>query len=185
MRRGRVAQLGERLVRNEEAEGSNPFSSTNYLTTHQQYTGAHLRSIETPTADPAFLYQDILVAIAPERRINNGEPSLHAICLAALKVTEGETVVHVGAGVGYYTAIPEKLAGKSGSVLAYEIEQDLAQLAAINLSAWKNVSVVHLSGSQESLPPCDVIYVNAGATHPLDAWLDAGTNTELTPTLIV
>src|ERR1700685_1164041 len=38
MRRGRVAQLGERLVRNEEAEGSNPFSSTNYLTTHQQYT---------------------------------------------------------------------------------------------------------------------------------------------------
>src|SRR5579885_562091 len=27
--RGRVAQLGERLVRNEEAEGSNPFSSTN------------------------------------------------------------------------------------------------------------------------------------------------------------
>jgi hypothetical protein len=26
--RGRVAQLGERLVRNEEAEGSNPFSST-------------------------------------------------------------------------------------------------------------------------------------------------------------
>jgi hypothetical protein len=28
MRRGRVAQLGERLVRNEEAEGSNPFSST-------------------------------------------------------------------------------------------------------------------------------------------------------------
>src|SRR5229473_7484643 len=28
---GRVAQLGERLVRNEEAEGSNPFSSTNSL----------------------------------------------------------------------------------------------------------------------------------------------------------
>jgi hypothetical protein len=30
MRRGRVAQLGERLVRNEEAEGSNPFSSTRF-----------------------------------------------------------------------------------------------------------------------------------------------------------
>ena len=40
MRRGRVAQLGERLVRNEEAEGSNPFSSTNYLTARQQYTGS-------------------------------------------------------------------------------------------------------------------------------------------------
>jgi hypothetical protein len=31
MRRGRVAQLGERLVRNEEAGGSNPLSSTIFL----------------------------------------------------------------------------------------------------------------------------------------------------------
>jgi hypothetical protein len=29
--RGRVAQLGERLVRNEEAGGSNPLSSTKYI----------------------------------------------------------------------------------------------------------------------------------------------------------
>jgi hypothetical protein len=28
--RGRVAQLGERLVRNEEAGGSNPLSSTKF-----------------------------------------------------------------------------------------------------------------------------------------------------------
>ena len=28
--RGRVAQLGERLVRNEEVGGSNPLSSTNF-----------------------------------------------------------------------------------------------------------------------------------------------------------
>jgi protein-L-isoaspartate(D-aspartate) O-methyltransferase len=54
--------------------------------------------IETPTADPAFLYQDILIALAPERYINNGEPSLHAISLAALNVRQGETIVHIGAG---------------------------------------------------------------------------------------
>jgi protein-L-isoaspartate(D-aspartate) O-methyltransferase len=59
--------------------------------------------IETPTADRAFLYQDILVALAPERRINNGEPSLHAISLAALNVSKGEKIVHIGAGTGYYT----------------------------------------------------------------------------------
>ena len=33
--------------------------------------------VETPTDDAAFLYQDVVVALAPERRINNGEPSLH------------------------------------------------------------------------------------------------------------
>lgn len=129
--------------------------------------------IETPTADPAFLYQDILVALAPERRINNGEPSLHAISLAALNVREGEIVVHIGAGTGYYTAILAELTGKSGTVLAYEIERDLAQRATANLLSWTNVSVIHQSGSEGTLPVSDVIYVSAGATHPLDHWLDA------------
>jgi hypothetical protein len=32
--RGRVAQLGERLVRNEEAGGSNPLSSTRFHRTY-------------------------------------------------------------------------------------------------------------------------------------------------------
>jgi protein-L-isoaspartate(D-aspartate) O-methyltransferase len=129
--------------------------------------------VETPSNDPAFLYQDILIAIAPERHINNGEPSLHAVCLTALNIAEGETIIHIGAGTGYYTAILAELVGKSGSVLAYEIEQDLAQRAAKNLSAWSNVSVCPRSGSQGTLPSCDAIYVNAGATGPLDIWLDA------------
>ena len=62
------------------------------------------RYIETPSPDPAFLYQDVVVGLAPDRRINNGQPVLHAICLAALGVKEGDTVVHVGAGTGYYRA---------------------------------------------------------------------------------
>lgn len=129
--------------------------------------------IETPSADPAFLYQDVTVAIAPERRINNGQPVLHAICLAALKVKEGETVLHIGAGTGYYTALLARLAGLAGSVVAYEIERDLAQRAALNLRDLLNVTVQHRSGAEASLPQCDAIYVNAGATSPLDVWLDA------------
>ena len=57
---------------------------------------------QTPTADPTLLYQDIVVAIQEERGINNGQPSLHTRCLAALDVREGESVVHIGAGSGYY-----------------------------------------------------------------------------------
>src|SRR6266404_4361595 len=59
------------------------------------------------------------------------------------------------------------------SVLAYEIEQDLAQRAAINLADFSNVTVHHRSGSEGPLPDCDAIYVNAGATAPFDVWLDA------------
>ncbi len=129
--------------------------------------------IETPTDDPAFLYQDVTVALAADRRINNGQPVLHAVCLAALKVKEGERVVHVGAGTGYYTALLARLAGPTGAVSAYEIEADLAERAATNLADLPNVKVEQRSGAEGPLPECDAIYVNAGATAPLDVWLDA------------
>jgi protein-L-isoaspartate(D-aspartate) O-methyltransferase len=128
--------------------------------------------VETPTDDPAFLYQDVVVSIAPDRHINNGQPTLHALSLAALGIKEAETILHVGAGTGYYTAILAKLTGPSGSVVGYEIEKDLAQNAAQNLADFPNVTIQHVSGSQAPLPECDAIYVNAGATSPLDVWLD-------------
>ncbi len=34
--------------------------------------------VPTPDADPVYLYTDDLVAILPERHLNNGQPSLHA-----------------------------------------------------------------------------------------------------------
>ena len=52
--------------------------------------------ISTPSDDPAFLYQDIVVALGEEQQINNGQPALHALCLAALNVKKGEKVVHIG-----------------------------------------------------------------------------------------
>ena len=129
--------------------------------------------VETPTDDPAFLYQDVVVALAPERRINNGQPVLHAINLAALNVKQGEKVLHVGAGTGYYTAVLARLTGATGTVVAYEIEHDLAQNAIQNLREFSNVTVQERSGSDAPLPVCDAIYVNAAATAPLNVWLDA------------
>jgi protein-L-isoaspartate(D-aspartate) O-methyltransferase len=129
--------------------------------------------VETPSDDPAFLYQDVVVSISAERGINNGQPVLHAISLAALNIQEGETVLHIGAGTGYYTAILAKLTGPNGSVVAYEIEPDLAQRAKENLASLANISVRCESGTSGKLPECDAIYVSAGATTPLDVWLDA------------
>lgn len=129
--------------------------------------------IETPADDPAFLYQDVTVALKAESQINNGQPVLHAVCLAALNPKEGEAAVHIGAGTGYYTAVLAKLVGTSGSVDAFEIEPDLAQRATANLADFSNVKVHPRSASEGSLPECDVIYVSAGATGPLDSWLDA------------
>jgi len=132
--------------------------------------GAGPAYFQTPDADPAYIYQDILVALAPERRINNGEPSLHARCLEALAVRESETVLHVGAGTGYYSAILARLGGR---VLAYEVEPALAARAAENLLDVPNVTLLARSGIGDHLPPADVIYVNAGITQPEPSWLAA------------
>jgi protein-L-isoaspartate(D-aspartate) O-methyltransferase len=122
--------------------------------------------------DPARLYEDVLIAIDLKRGINNGQPSLHAQCIDALDLCEGETVLQIGAGAGYYTAILAELVGPEGRVIAYEIEPEIAGRAAANLALYPQVEVRARSGI-EDLPLADSIYVNAAATHPLRAWLDA------------
>ena len=129
--------------------------------------------IPSVSEDPRLLYQDVLVGLATDRGINNGQPTLHARCLAACSPRTGESVLHVGAGTGYYSAILASLVGATGTVLAYEIEGDLADRARENLRHIPNVTVVHASASEASLPSAGLIYVNAGATHPLASWLDA------------
>ncbi len=126
--------------------------------------------VETPSDDPALLYQDITVAISVDPPINNGQPSLHALCLGALNVQATDVAIHIGAGTGYYTAILARLAG---SVRAFEIDPALAAKAARNLADQSNVTVEARSGTHCPLPACDCIYVSAGLTDPPDAWLDA------------
>src|SRR5271170_7278381 len=126
---------------------------------------------QTTGDDPARLYDDVLVAIDVRRGINNGQPSLHAQSIDALGVKVGETVVQIGAGAGYYTAILAHLVGPAGKVVAYEIESDIAERATANLARYPQVEVRARSGV-ENLPKADAIYVNAAATHPLGAWLD-------------
>jgi protein-L-isoaspartate(D-aspartate) O-methyltransferase len=128
--------------------------------------------IEAPEDDPAFLYQDVVVSLGADG-LNNGEPGLHAMCIATLRPQKGDRVVHVGAGTGYYTTILAKLVGEQGRVDAYEIEPGLVQRAAQNLAELPQVRLHPRSGSMGPLPACDVLYVNAGATEPLAAWLDA------------
>ena len=127
----------------------------------------------TPSDDPVFLYQDVLVGLTSEGTINNGQPSLHALCLSALKIKPGNVIVHVGAGTGYYTAMLSQLTGPDGSVIAYELDPELARAAENNLASYINTTIHARSGSKPPLPDCDVLYVNAGATAPLDVWLDA------------
>jgi len=123
--------------------------------------------------DAAVLYQDALIALDRERRINIGQPSLHALFLDAIGAAEGETVLQVGTGSGYYTALLAHLVGPAGRVHGFEIDAGLAARARRNLADRPWVSVAARSGIAEDLPRADIIYVNAGITQPSWSWLDA------------
>ncbi|HEY8332409.1 MAG TPA: methyltransferase domain-containing protein [Tardiphaga sp.] len=135
--------------------------------------GNAVRYAETPNDDPVFIYQDVLVALDVSRGLNIGSPSAHAVWLAAVDVKAGETVVQVGTGTGYYSAILAELVGDEGRVHAYEIDEDLAARAADNLKNWPQVDVRATSGIADDLPKVDVVYVCAGITQPSWAWIDA------------
>lgn len=128
--------------------------------------------VRTPDADPAWLYSDTLVGIAPERGLNNGQPSAHATWIAAAAPAAGEHVVHVGAGVGYYSAILAHMVGPDGRLTAIEFDAALAARAAANLAHLPRSRVLQGDGAALPFDPADVIYVNAGAARPADLWLD-------------
>ena len=136
----------------------------------------------TASTDPALLYQDLAVGLAPDRGIPTGLPSLHARCLDACAPKPGENVVHVGAGAGYFTAIIAELVGPTGTVRAFEVDAALAAMAERNLAPWPRVTVEARSGTVAE-GPVDLIYVCAGvqqnpgrlATCPAPRWPPRGT----------
>ncbi|MFA6154630.1 protein-L-isoaspartate O-methyltransferase [Mesorhizobium sp.] len=129
--------------------------------------------IMTPSADPAHIYQNVLVALDADKGINNGEPFLHAMWIGKLAPKSGETVTHIGAGTGYYSALLARLVLPGGTVTAFELDGKLAELARRNLGAYGNATVIRGDAVTTPLPPSDIVYVNAGVAAPPGQWLQA------------
>ena len=128
-------------------------------------------SHDAAISDPVYLYTDDVIAILPERNLNNGQPSLHAALIAAAAPQPGEHVVHVGAGVGYYRRFSRSWSASRGRVTAIEFDAELAARATANLAQTPHVRAIHGDDTRLMFEPTDIIYVNAGATRSADAWL--------------
>ena len=127
----------------------------------------------TEDDDPRHLYHNVLVAIDAARWLNNGQPSALALWIDALDLKDGERVVHIGCGLGYYSAILAEVVGADGHVTAIEIDPALAARARRNLAHLPHVEVREADGASCALEPADAIFVNAGAAHVNPVWLDA------------
>jgi protein-L-isoaspartate(D-aspartate) O-methyltransferase len=128
-------------------------------------------TVTLPENDPTLIYQDVLLALQPERGVNNGSPSLHIRLLHALDVKPGQRVLHLGAGSGYYTAILAELVGPQGSVIGVELDPELAAAAEKNLRPWKQARVLCADAFQHPRQETDRIYVNFATGRPAEPWL--------------
>jgi protein-L-isoaspartate(D-aspartate) O-methyltransferase len=131
------------------------------------------KTLETPDADPARVNHNIAVAIDASRQLFNGHPGTLAPWIDALEIAPGSRVLHVGAGTGYYTALMAHAAGPSGRVLAFEVDDALSARAGANLAPMPWVTIRGDAVADRFDERFDAILINAGVTHPLDAWLDA------------
>jgi protein-L-isoaspartate(D-aspartate) O-methyltransferase len=133
--------------------------------------GGKVEYWQTASDDPRFLYHNVPVALDAARTLNNGQPSALALWIDRLSPRAGERVLHVGCGVGYYTAILAHVVGAGGKVTAIELDADLARRAAHNLAHLRQVEVVAGDGTTCVRDDFDVGLVNAGATALIGAWL--------------
>ncbi len=123
------------------------------------------------TNDPRDVYHNVVIALKRSQNLNNGQPSALASWIAALDLASGVRVFHVGCGTGYYSAIMSEVTGSAGSIIAAEVDPDLAAQAAGNLREYANATVHNRDGATMDPGPCDAILINAGVTHPHPPWL--------------
>lgn len=127
----------------------------------------------TPDADPRRLCHNVLIALDESRGLNTGEPSLWAHHFDRLDVKEGDRILQIGTGSGYFTAVLAELAGPTGRVLGLEVDGPLAAAAARNLEGWPNATIRLVEGIVPVEESYDVIIAFAGATAPPLGWIDA------------
>jgi protein-L-isoaspartate(D-aspartate) O-methyltransferase len=128
---------------------------------------------ETRDADLCNLYHNVVVAIDVARDLNTALPSYMAAILEHANLTPGDRVCQVGAGLGYYSAIIAEIVGEAGTVLALEIDSELAIQARANLASYRNVECISADGSAHPLyqDSFDSIIVNAGVSSIQHSWL--------------
>ncbi len=130
---------------------------------------------KTSDADPHHLYHNVVVAIDPDRDLSSALPSYMALLLDLAHLQPGACVGHIGAGLGYYSAIMAELVGDSGSIIALELDPTLADLATRNLKDYSNVQCLCADGSSYTFLPrsLDALIISAGASIVQRCWLES------------
>lgn len=119
-----------------------------------------------PEAVKPLAYVDKDLEIAPGRYLTHASPVAKLLQLAA--IAQQDSVLEIGSGTGYVTALLSLLAGK---VVGVESDPSLAEAARANLAGATHVKI--LTGDMEKGAagdgPYDVIFLNGAVVEVPDA----------------
>lgn len=125
-------------------------------------------------ADWGVAYEDRPLSIGPEATIS--QPTTVAMMLEALQLKAGESVLDIGSGSGYATALIAKTVGPLGAVLGLEIQADLCGFSRNNLVQYnlEQVSILQAKEDVIGMPgkQFDKILVSAAAKQLPEGLLD-------------
>ncbi len=105
------------------------------------------------------------------RKQSISQPSTIMLMLQALELKQGDSVLEVGAGVGYQAALLSKIVGPTGNVIAVDVIPELVHIARLNTQGLSlpNVLITEADGSEgykESAPYDRIIITAACPTIP-------------------
>lgn len=137
------------------------------------------RHLFVPQADLPTAYGDqpVFIRWDAETPISSStQPTMMAIMIEQLCLEPGNRVLEIGAGSGYNAAIMAHIVGDTGNVVTVDIDQDIVDEAAANLSqtGFHNVTCVCGDGF-EGVPteqPYDRIIVTVGAYDVSPHWVN-------------
>ena len=130
----------------------------------------------TCDAHPKHLYHSVLISLDEALGINIGEPTLWAKIFAYLQINHGSHILQIGAGSGYYSAILANLVGAEGKVIAFEVNDWIANIGSKAASNIANLDIKIGDATGDLLDSnlkFDFIIAFAGVTHPVKSWLNA------------
>jgi protein-L-isoaspartate(D-aspartate) O-methyltransferase len=120
-----------------------------------------------PRAMHQFAYSDMQIPLAHEQRMMS--PLEEGRILQALQLKKDETVLEIGTGTGYFTALLSNLCNK---IISVDYFQDFTDLAAVNLKRHQcdNVELITGDGYNGWIDkaPYDVIVMTGAITTMTD-----------------
>lgn len=118
-----------------------------------------------PSSVKNISYQDTPLPIGYGQTCS--QPSMVAFMLDKLEILDGNTILEIGAGCGYASAIASILCEPDGKVFASEIIPELAEIMRMNLAQYMDkIIIIPEDGSVgfSQYAPFDRIFISAGVT---------------------